>query len=241
MGGLERVYHNRNQDTKGSPGGSGGKSQEASNQENNSRKQSNHTLRAALNQISHELRGAQAVCHGLQGPGEGQNHDGRNHGLEALGNAVHALLEAQDLTAHIQQNRDDQGESTSNGQTDGRVAVGEGGHEVRAVKEAAGVNHADDTADDQGKNRNQQILYGTISHVIQAFCVAVRSVRRSKQVALLCVVLMDLHGTEINVQNCYRNHHNDSQNRVEIIGNRADKESQSVLTLYETGYSRRPG
>ena len=241
MGSLERVYHNRDQDTEGSPGGTCREGQEAANQENDGRKQRYHTLRAALNHVRHELRSTQTVCHSLQCPCKGQNHDGRNHGLEALRDAVHALLEAQNFTAHIQQNRDDQGESASDSQSDRRVAVGKCGYKICAVEEAAGVDHADNAADNQGKNRDQKILYGTISHIVQSVRVAVRPVRSGEQIALLRVVLMHLHGAEVDIQNRNGNHHNDGQNRVKVVRNRADEQSQSVLALYKAGYCRRPG
>lgn len=90
----EDCHSDGDQDAEGTPRSTGSKRQETADQKDDGGQEEGKVLGIGLDKVIHKLGGAQGVGHGLQGPGEGEDHDGRNHGLKALGDALHHLLEA---------------------------------------------------------------------------------------------------------------------------------------------------
>ena len=52
---------------------------------------------------------------------------------------------------------------------------------------------------------------------------------------------MCCHRTELHLQQNHANHHDDRQDCVEVVGNRTDKQCQTILTLYKAADCSRPG
>ena len=210
-------HHDGDEDAEGSPGGPRRERQAAAHQEDDGRQQLHQSARRTLHGRGNVIRRSQAVRHGLQRPCEGENQDGRHHGLEALGQAVHGLLEAQHPADHVKYNGDHDAKEASQRQSHGRVAVGKRSHEVCTLKEAAGVNHTDHAADDQGENRHQHVDHSSprvLRHVLSA---GVHRTPGGEDVSLLRVGLMLCHGAELEAHEHHGDHHDNGQKRVEIV------------------------
>ena len=81
----EDVLHDGNQDAEGAPGGAGGEGQQAADGEHDQRQDHLEAAGGGPDEVPDEELRAQGVRHVLQAPGEGEDHDGGDHGLEALG------------------------------------------------------------------------------------------------------------------------------------------------------------
>ena len=241
VGVLEGLYYNGDQNTEGSPGGAGGKRQQAADQEDNGRQEIHQSYGGALYDLCHKSAGSQIIRHGLQGPGKGQDQDGRNHGLEAFRQAGHAFLKGQHPADHKKNDRDHQSQKRSQHQSHGSVASGKGVHQAGAGEKAAGVQHAADAADDQSEDGDQQIRHfaAEIRHSLP-FC-GVGPVRGSIKVSPQSIALVKLHGAVIDFHDGQTDHHGNGQQGVEIKGDGLDKQGQSVLAFHKAGNRCRPG
>ena len=86
-------------------------------------------------------------------PGKGQDQDCGNHCLETVRQTVAAFPKAHDPAQAVVKNREQQGKNTAEGKSNGSIAACECGNEIDAGEEAAGIQHTEDTADDQHENR----------------------------------------------------------------------------------------
>ena len=149
VSGLEAGNDDRDQNTEGPPAGSGREGETYCDQEDDEGKKSGKSGRFVLDDVSDEFLGAQAVCHCLQGPREGQDQDRGDHLLEALGDALHDGAEIQGLAEHVEEHGEYHRAEGAENKAYRRVGVREGLDKACSLEESAGVNHADDTADDQ--------------------------------------------------------------------------------------------
>ena len=149
VSGLEAGDDDRDQDTEGSPAGPGREGKADCDQEDDEGKKSCKTCRLVLDDVSDEFLGAEAVCHGLEGPRESQDQDSGNHLLEALRDALHDGTKIKRFANHVEGHCEDQRAEGAEHETYGSIGVREGLDEACAFEEAAGVDHADDAADDQ--------------------------------------------------------------------------------------------
>ena len=102
----------------------------------------------------------------IQRDGEGQDQDGGDHGVEALGDAGHGVLEGDDPAGHQIDDGEEQSDDAAPGQTHEGVGIAEGADEVSGAvgaapgihaEEAAHVDHAGGAHGDQHQNREQQV------------------------------------------------------------------------------------
>ena len=231
------------QDTESTPGSTGSEGHDTGDDEDDGGQHGHHTTGEAFNQSSDVFLQTQGVGHRLQGPGEGQDQDGGDHGLEAFGNQIHHLTEGQDLTNHVPNNGDDHAEEGTISQTQRGVGVGEGFGEGNITREeTAGVDQTDDTHNNQNNNGEDQVDNLTLGAGLFVFSVSIGTVGSGVDVALLNGVLfMGSHGTKFHLHDGHDNHHEQGQQSVVVIGDSADKEIQTINAINKTGNSGSPG
>ena len=239
---IENVLNDRDQHTEGAPGGSGGEGQEAGNDENDGGQEVLEAGSAVLDERSDIILGAQRIGHALQGPCEGQNQDRGDHGLEAFGNAFHDLTELHGATAQEVDDAENESDRGTDSQTHGSVRVGEGNLEVFAGEETAGVDHAQGAGDDQhndGENQVDNLTLSVDTFFLSAVFVGVFA---GEKIAGFEGVLFKLgHGAVIHLHEHEAEHHDDGQNRVEVIGNRVGEKRKTGAVFGKTGNCRCPG
>ena len=240
--GLEAGDDDRDQDTEGSPAGSGREGKTYSDQEDDEGKKSGKACSLVLDDVSDEFLGAEAVCHGLEGPCEGQDQDRRNHLLEAFRDALHDGAEVERSADHVESHCEDQRAEGTEHQSYGSIGVREGLDEACAFEEAAGVDHADDAADDQRDDREEHIDNFSVGLVLGAVNVCIRTIFCRVQIAVLkSVVLVLVHGAVLYLHHDHEDHHGDGEQGVVVIRDGLDEQRDAVLALYETGDRCSPG
>ena len=148
----------------------------------------------AAQQVGNVIFCTQQVGHAGKRPGQGQDQHGADHGLEALGDAGGKILERHHAADTVEHKGEHQGNAAAQHQTGGGVAVGEGGDEVHALKEAAGVDQAKDAGRDQHQHRGHQINDMAVGIVLGIHIVAVGAVsvvKRSPARALSSCCFME--------------------------------------------------
>ena len=195
-----------------------------------------------MHNASNVFRCAQAVGHGLQGPCEGQNEDGGNHGLKPFGDAGHALLEGQDAASNEKEDGEDQCHGGTQHQTHGGGAVCKSADEGFAAEEAAGVDQANDAGDDQHDHRQNQVDDSALGGILMGVSVSIGTVLGGEQVALEGVAFMECHGAEVGLGDGQGDHHEDGQQGIEVIRNGGDEQGDAVGVAFggETGNGRCP-
>ena len=188
----------------------------------------------------HKFLCAQNICNGFQRPCEGQDQDRRNHCLKTCRHTFHAFLEGQGTAAQVINQGDNQCHETSHGKSHGRVTVGERFDYRYTVKDTAGIEHPDDTADDQHDNREKHVHHVAAFRI---FCLNFFEflLACGKQVAFDGIILMQTHRTIVKSPQGDGNHHNDCQQCIVVVRNCGYKQAESVFSLYKTGNCRCPG
>ena len=124
IAGLEYAEDDGNKDSEGTPAGSGCERNKASNEENDSGKESGEGAGICHNAL-YELVASEKACGILKRVSEGKNEDRGNHCVEALGKSLHGVLEAH-MTAGDHVNDDQhQGDKSAPRKTNCRVGVTE--------------------------------------------------------------------------------------------------------------------
>ena len=196
--------------------------------------------RGLLHQAGDELLRAQGIRHGLEAPGEGQDEDGRHHGLEALRDAFHDLPEGERPAAEVEEDRQNQRYGAAQHQAHRGVRIREGLDEGGAGEEAAGIDHADDAGYDQHDDRQNEI--DDLSFRFRLLGLVGIGAPAGEDVAVLDRVPLVLrHGAVVHLRKRQNDHHDDGQDRVKVEGNRLDEEVQPVAVLHIAGYRGRPG
>ena len=218
----------RNQDGEGAPARTGGKRQEQSNEEDDCRQEQLERTCGSGNQIVDVVLGAQQTGHAGQRPCHRQDQDRGNHCLESLRDAAGEFLERHDAADHVEAERDDQRHDAAEYQTHGGVGVGECVDKALAGEESAGVDHADDAAEDENRDREYQINDLTIWIDRLVVGVAVRTGFGGEQIALARVCLMQLHRAVVQLEHGDEDDHQQGGQRVEVERNRAEEHRKAV-------------
>ena len=226
----EDVDDDRDQDAEGAPGGTRRKRDAAADQEQDGREQ--RAVVAAAHDGFHEIIAAERVGHAGERPCKGEDQDGRDHRLKAFRNAVGELLEREHLAAEEEGEAEQQRNEGAEHKADGSIGICERIHEVRfAVEEAASIDHAADAGNDEDDHGEHQVydlaLVMVLFIVIRRLAIGTRS--RGKQVAAeFRVVLMELHGAEVEVHQRKGDHHGDGQQRIEVVRNGLKEHQEAV-------------
>ena len=224
----ECVAHDGDQNGEGSPARAGGKGQEHRHQEDDHRQQVLQGGSGAAQQVGNVIFCTQQVGHAGKRPGQGQDQHGADHGLEAFGDAGGKILERHHAADTVEHKGEHQGNAAAQHQTGGGVAVGEGGDEVHALKEAAGVDQAKDAGRDQHQHRGHQINDMAVGIVLGIHIVTVGAVCRGEKVAGPGVVLVLLHGAVVRAREDEEQAHHNGQQGVIVIGNGAQEHGKTV-------------
>ena len=224
----ECVAHDGDQNGEGSPARAGGKGQEHRHQEDDHRQQILQRRSGAAQQIGHIILGTQQAGHAGQGPGQREDEHGADHGLETLRDAGRKVLEGHDAAHPVEHEGEQQSNAAAHHKAGRGVAVRKGGDEVHPVKEAAGVDHAEDAGRDQHQHRcdqvhNMALRLGAVVHV-----VAVGAVLGGEQVAVFRVVLMELHGAEVRAGEDEEQAHDDGKQGIVVVGDGAQEHGEAV-------------
>ena len=239
---LEAGNDDRDQDTEGSPAGTGREGEAYRDQEDDERQESCKTGRFVLDDVCDEFLGAQTVSHGLQGPCEGQDQDRGNHLLEAFRDAFHDRAKIQRLAEHVEEHSEDHRTEGAEHQTYGCVGIREGLDKACSLEETAGVDHADDAADDQRDDREEHIDNFPFSGDLGIINIRVGTVFSGIEIAFLKgVVLVLVHRAVLYFHHDHQDHHGDRKEGIIVVRNGLDEEADSVLSLDETGDGCRPG
>ena len=242
---VEHVDNDRSHDTDGTPGSTGSKADESTDDEDNGG-QNVHQGAGAFHGSGNEVHGIQAVAgNTAQGPSQAQDQDGGDHLAEAVGDRLHGLLEV-DGTAQPEVNKGEhQTDQRADAQAGTGRAVSESIDEGHAIKEAASVDQANDAGSDQDDNGQNQIQNGT---GLLAFFIIVSAsegtLLSGEQITLdLSIVLMLQHGTVVDVQQGDGNDHHQSQQAVVVVGDLLDEQLNTVnrVGLNITGNGSSPG
>ena len=239
---LEAGDDDRDQDTEGTPAGSGREGQAYSDQEDDEGQKACEAGRLVLDDVSDEFFGAEAVCHGLERPCEGQDQDGGNHLLEALGNASHDGVEVEGLANHVKAHGQDQGTEGAEHQTHGSVGVGKRFNKACSFEESACVDHADDTADNQCDDREEHVDNLAVGLVLGSVDVCIGTVFRGVQIAIVDgIIFMSVHGAVLYFHHDHEDHHGDGEQGVVVIRNGLDEKRDAVLAFNKSGNGGCPG
>ena len=236
----EHVLHDGDEDAEGAPAGAGGEGQQAADDKDDDGQEHLQVLGAAY-KVTDKVLGAQGVGHALQSPGESEDEDGGHHGLEALRDAAHHLLEAQGAAGKVVHQGEQKTEGGAQHQAHGGVGVGEGVHKAGAGEEVAGVDHAHHAAEDQHHDGQHQVddLALVLHDLLVHHGVGVGA---GEQVALLHgVALKAGHGAEVHLHEHQAQHHHDGEQGVEVVRDGPDEEVQALALLGEAGHGGGPG
>ena len=239
----ERMADDGDEDGEGAPGRAGGKGQEHRHQKDDGRQQILQRSRRAVEQVGHVILGTQQVGHAGKGPRQRQDEHGADHGLEALRDAGREVLKGHHAAHPVEHEGEQQRDAAAQHQARRGVAVGEGGDEVHAFKEAAGVDEAEDAGRNEHQHRQNQVDdmaagYGAVVHI-----VAVGAVFGGEEVALQRVVLVELHGAVVGAREDEEEDHDDGQQGVIVIRNGAQEHGKAVdarTFRHRGGDGRRP-
>ena len=230
----------RYQYAESAPGSAGGEGYETADEENDGGKHVHQASGAVFHDAGHIFGGAQAVGHGLQRPGQRQDQDSRDHGFKTFRQTFHAVFKGQDAADLIDDHGDDQGKEAAIGQTLGSVAGGEGLDETGAGEKSAGIDHAQNAADDQADDGDDQIDDPSVRMPFNVVGAGVRTGRRGVDIAFQGVHLMQGHGAVIRFQEDKGHHHDDGQQGVIVIRDRLDEQGKPVFAFHETSHGSRP-
>ena len=224
----EGMAHDGDEDGEGAPARAGGKGKEHCHKEDDDRQHVLQRCSRATQQVGNVIFCAQQAGHAGQGPCEGEDQHGADHGLEALGNAGGKVLKGHHIAHAVEHKGEQQGNAAAQHQTCRSVAVRKGGNEVHALKEAAGVDHAEDAGHDQHQHRGDQVRHmaadvGAIVHI-----VAVGTVGGGKQVAVFGVVLVEFHRAKVRAGEDEEQAHHDGEQGIVVIRNGAQEHGKAV-------------
>ena len=224
----EGLTDDGDQDGEGAPGSAGGKGKEHRHKEDDERQQILQSRRRAAQQVCHIILCTQQAGHAGQRPCKGQNQHGADHGLEALGDAGGKVLKGHHAAYPVKYKGEQQSDAAAQHQTRRGVAVRKGGDEVHALKEAAGVHHAEDAGRDQHQHRCDQVDDMAVGVIPIVHIVAVGTVGGGKQVAVFGVVLVQLHGAELRPGKDEEQAHHNGHDGVIVIRNGAQEHGEAV-------------
>jgi len=242
---TEYTDHDGDQNAEGTPGCAGGKAESAADQEDDGGQEVHESSGRVFHDPGNEFLCTEGVGHGLQSPGKGENQNGGNHALETFRNGVHALAEAENPGCQEKDDGQDQRDDRTEHQTHGSVRVGEGVNKRFTLEETTGVDHADDTGDDEyddGQNQMNDFAFAADGRFRLIFRLGhggmipgvVRPVEPVAQ-------LGQFHGAVVELAEGEGQHHYDGEQCIEVVGDGLDEQLQTVCAVHETGYGGGPG
>ena len=239
---LKDIGNDGDQDTKGSPRGTGGEAQQAGHQEDDGGQEAEERSCCRVHHASHEVLAAQKTGHVLQGSGKAQDGDGRYHVDESLGDAGHGIAEADDSAAQQVNDGEQQSDHGAPGQSHIGIGVCECIDEAGSIPESADIDQADDGEYDEDEDGKDQIQYAALLAVRLCCHFLIHTVTGGIKVAMLHgVLLMQFHGTVVKLHQHDGNDKDQSQQRIEVIRDGTNKQLDTVAAFHDAGDCCSPG
>ena len=221
---IEHGHDDGDQDAERAPARARRERQEQRHQEDDGGQHGVQAFGGTGQRVMHEHVGAQRGGRQLQRQGEGEDEHGRNHGLEALDEAVRGFLEVHDAANEQVDEREHDGDKRAPRQADRRVGVAESDHDVAeavsfGIPETAHVQHADDAAHDQHDDGKQQVDQRGLA-LLDGLLVAERpclAVAEGGQLGLR-------HGAVVEAHDADADDEHDGQQRVEVVRDGLDEQ-----------------
>ena len=237
-GGGKNRGRDGDEDAEGAPGGAGRESEDAGHDEDDRGQQAVKSAGSAVHEVTDEFRRAEIAGHGLEGDCEGQNDDRRNHGDEALGDAGHRVLEADDTARDKVDNDENEGDYAAPGKADKGVGVAESADEVArkfgaaggiCAEEAAYIEHAYGAGDYQDEHGEHEV-----DNAALGVCGFILAAGKATEIAVeLGAHLVDAHGAVVELHAGQGHDEHESQQRVEVIGYRLDEQLDAAVARVE--------
>ena len=237
----EHAAHDGQQHTKGAPGGAGGESQAGADEEHDGRQEVCQMARGVTDEFSNKHGSAQLTGDAGQCPSEGEDQHSGDHGLKAVSKGSGELLEGDDPPGQVQHSRENQCQNAAKNQAHRCIAVRKSIDKTLAFEETAGVDHAHHAAHDQRHDGQHQIQNRALGVTFFVGGIGVGTGVGGVQIAVLGVLLMDTHGTIIELHQRHGDDHEQRQQRVKIIGNGLDEQCQALTLGGNAGNRGGPG
>ena len=224
----EGVADDGDQDREGTPGRAGGKGEEDRHHKDDGGQQVLQSRSGAAEQACDVVFCAQQAGHAGKRPCQRQNEHGANHGLEALGDAGGEVLKGHDAPHPVKHEGEHQGNGAAQHEAHGGVAVGKSGDEVHALKEAAGVHHAEDAGRDEHQHRRDEVHHMAAGVAAVVHVVAVGAVVGGEEVAQQGVILVLLHRAVVEAAEDEEEAHHHGEDGVVVIRDGAQEHGKAV-------------
>lgn len=156
------------------------------------------------------------------------------------GMQAHGILKGDDPAENKIDDGKDQCHNSAPGQAEEGIAVGKGIDEIIGAIEVAGVDQTADAQHHQNDDGQQQIdNAGTgVGDLLHRFGL----LALGEQVVIADgVELVAAHGAVVHAGLAEEQHHNDSEQGVEIEGDGADEQIEAAVILHNAGNGSRPG
>ena len=207
IAGTENVANNRNQNREGTPACTGRERKEHSYNKDNCRQEHFQDTCGVCNNIMHiELR-TQKTGHTGQSPSHGQNHNRRNHCSEACRNTLSKFLKGHYVAYHVEAECKEEGCHAAEHQAFRSISTCKSINKGFACKETTAINHTDNAADNKYNYRQYKVNNRTVRLIGIVIIITIRTSSSSKQVALIRIILVNLHATEIKFHDGQKKHH----------------------------------
>ena len=218
----EYCENDRNENTEGTPGCTGGECENASDKEDNRGKERGKRCREAFHGGFYEGREAEKTGYILKRCRKGKNEDRGNHGDKALGKSLHSVFEGNETAKNEVSDDENECDKRAPRQTNGCVCVSESGYEVCTVKEAAAVKKTCDAGDNEHNNGDEKVENVNLFDINGSFfCVC------SIESGVVTVFSFDsefTHFAVVKAEKCDGDNENECHKRIEVEGDRADEE-----------------
>ena len=186
---VEHIGDDRQQDAERAPARAGGEAQHTGDDEDDRRQEAEQRPGRGVHDGSDEVLAAEQAGHVLERGGEGQDRDGGDHVDEALRQAVHGSLEADEAAAQEVDDREHERDQRAPGQRGEGVGVAEGADKVvvvvtGSVPETADVDEAGKAGHDQHGDRQDQVDDAAVLVAFNGIAVGIGAVAGGVEVIL---------------------------------------------------------
>ena len=237
----KHTLHNGNEHPKGSPAGPCGKSQQATDEEHNSRQEHLDLGGVAVNKVPDKILRAQRIRHRLQRPGKTENEDSGDHGLESLWNAGHHTAKRHGAAEPKVNQGEDQCKGRPQQQPHRGIRRRKCLHKPHTIKKSAGIEHPGDTAENQQNDGQNQVHDPSVAHILFHLHGVIRILSRKQIPRLHRVALIPRHRAIVDFQQGNSHHHQNGQQCVKVKRDGPDKQIQPLAVLRKSRHRRSPG
>ena len=244
---VEHVGDDRQQDAERAPARAGGEAQHTGDDEDDRRQEAEQRPGRGVHDGGDEVLAAEQTGHVLERGGEGQDHDGGDHVDEALRQAVHGGLEADEAAAQEVDDREHERDQRAPGQRGEGVGVAESADKVvvvitGSVPVTADIDQTGKAGHDQHGDGQDQVDDAAVLVAFNGIAVGIGAVAGGVEVILEAGVhLVQAHRAVVELHEDERDDEHEREQRVEIVRNGAHEQVKAVVVLDDAGHGGRPG